>query len=107
MAINVKSSEMPFQGMPEGKLSRSSVPRLRTSVAILQDYAKPGSFSIVDFSLFIRLCTLDRETHRIVSLIDGVRSIQQIADKAGKGTSLTEDPIELFRLLHSRRVIAF
>lgn len=107
MVIDVKKTRGLSEGVSEGKLSMSSVPRFRTTVAILQDYAKPESFSIVDFALCIRLCNLDREAYQIISLIDGVRSIQQIADKAGKVASLMEEPMEFFRVLHSRRVIEF
>jgi hypothetical protein len=96
-----------FQETSERKLSRSSVPRIRTTVAILQDYAKPGNFSAVDFTVFIKLCALDREAHQIVSLIDGVRSIQEIQEQAASAQKAMEDPLEFFRLLHSRRVIEF
>jgi hypothetical protein len=107
MAIDVKASKKPSEETPQGKLSRSSVPRLRTTVAILQDRAKPENFLVVDFALFIRLCNLDPEAYRIVSLIDGVRSIQEIADKAKSAMKTIGEPLEFFRLLHSRRVIEF
>jgi hypothetical protein len=102
-------SMRPFNEMREEKLSRLSVPRLRTTVAILQDYAEPESFSIVDFTLFLRLTEIDRRACQIVSLIDGKRSIQEIAEEASGGTKIEigQESLEFFRTLRSLQVIEF
>ena len=99
--------DLPFEEMPEKELSRLSVPHLRTTVAILQDYTDPESYSVVDLTELIRLCKIDRESFQVISLIDGKRSIQEIADEAATHTKTRQDSLAFFRLLHSRRVIDF
>jgi hypothetical protein len=91
----------------EKELSRLSVPRLKTTVAILQEYAEAESYSVVDFALNIRLCRLDREAFQVISLIDGKRSIQEIADRAASPTRTRQDSLRFFSMLHSQRVLDF
>jgi hypothetical protein len=99
----------PFNEMPEEKLSSLSVPRLRATVAILQDYAEPESYSVVDFTLALRLSEIDRQTCQVISLIDGRRSIQEIADEVSGGSNIEigQETLEFFRSLRSRQVIEF
>ena len=93
--------------MQENELSRLSVPRLKATVAILQDRTDPKSFLVVDFTQYLRLCRLDRESFQVVSLMDGKRSIQEIADEAASHTKTRQDSLRFFKLLNSLRVIDF
>lgn len=110
MATGVKDMKRLFEANPEQELLRSTVPRLRTTVAVLQDYAKAESFSIVDFSLFLLLCKIDQQACQVVRLIDGKRSIQDIADKAADLTKVgktSQEILEFFRALRSQGVLDF
>ena len=110
LATVVKDMKRPLDEEPEQAMLRSTVPHLRTTVAVLQDYTKPESFSIVDFVMFLQLCKIDQQACQVVSLIDGKRSIQDIADKAGELTKIGktgQEILEFFRALRSQGVLDF
>jgi hypothetical protein len=96
-----------LNGTQENEFSRLAVPRLRDTVAILQDHTDPESFLVVDFTQHLRLCRLDRESFQVVSLIDGKRSVQEIVNEAASQTKTRQDSLRFFRLLHSLRAVEF
>jgi hypothetical protein len=94
----------------EASLSTLSVPRLRTTVAVLQEYEDPRMFSVVDVTLALRLCKLDQQACQAINLIDGKRSIQEIGEKAAGLTKIRktkQELLEFFTYLRSRRVLEF
>jgi hypothetical protein len=110
LATVMKDMKRPLEEKPEQTMLRSTVPHLGTTVAVLQDYTKPESFSIVDFVMFLQLCKIDQQACQVVSLIDGKRSIQDIADKAGELTKIGktgQEILEFFRALRSQGVLEF
>jgi hypothetical protein len=100
---DLKDSRAPLEDIAGKKLSGLSVPRLRTTLAILQDYADPESFLVVDFALCLALQKLDRQSFEVATLIDGKRSIQEITGKIGgpMKTVIQQRTLEFFEFLRS------
>jgi hypothetical protein len=106
----MKVMNRSLEEKPEQAMLRSTVPRLRTTVAVLQDYMKPESYSVVDFVMFLQLCKIDPQACQVISLIDGKRSIQEIADSAGELTKLGktgQETLQFLSALRSQGVLDF
>jgi hypothetical protein len=100
---DLTNMRIPAEETGEAKLSEMSVPRLRTTVAIIQDYTDPESFLVVDFALCLALQRLDRQSFEIASMIDGNSSVQEIIGKLnGPMKDVTQQgALEFFEFLHS------